>query len=746
MAKLLSHFVANVFDIYPTDDFLSLFVKDNSLDIDAILDHPFINHSLSYSFLWNLVYKTYPTKRDFQNYLNANNLLHTSSVNLDHVFLDRVLNSFFPLKLGLFGFFNAQEIFKQFDAYLKELNNISFKTSFICSKWKHRYNLTEDEFLVCKGGNLLVTFSNILKAYKPVDLPEDPRHNPISKNTIDSIEFVEKDKKYLNHHERVQYTIMKDNHFLMKLIGNACILVDLDINDDMLAEITRHYKGCRVVFINYKGSAWDPCFCFDVPSNIYNLIPRISKHFLAVSNKKHPEFVSLSLARDKAIYYLFGTALHNEDSFAITTTYDRYIVSDLRNLPLKSRVCKYVVFPFVKNIPFVKHDKCPRVWCPPKTFPELKNMLPECSLNEEHESYDFFVDFYNEEDPLLHMANGSIPVVKEHSVLVVDGITGFYVSEVNKTLNLIEGLMKKQPVIDKIRENCLLFRALCNRAMVDSVWKSHVGAGCPMRSISPMNGILLYLNFLYPYFCKKIEDIAAIGTYNEKSPYKAVIIDNRPNPLSVLSVLFTMANLDQNWSPVVYTSSDAIGYYKEMLGNIASIVHWPDLDVKDFHIDIYNNILKSPAFWRSVNAEKCLIIQDDGVLLKKGIDRFMEFDYIGASWADCEGNEYIKSNINSDLVGNGGFSLRTVPKSIEACELFEEEKRLLFYKNINQIPEDVYSVYCMKKLGANMPSFEQGTAFASEEICNYDSIGIHKMWVYQMGEITQRFFNRILEA
>jgi hypothetical protein len=262
-----------------------------------------------------------------------------------------------------------------------------------------------------------------------------------------------------------------------------------------------------------------------------------------------------------------------------------------------------------------------------------------------------------------------------------------------------------------------------------------------MRSIGPKNGILLYLNFIILYFCKKIEEIANIPKYNSESLYKVVLIDNRPNPLSLISLLFTMTNLNENWSPIIYTSTSAIDYYSK---EICDVRHLDKLDISKFHIDIYNNILKDSCFWESIKSDKCLMIQEDGILLRKGIEKFQEYDFIGASWADCVANEYIKNNISSDLVGNGGFSLRTVSKMIEVTKNFEKEKTWLFYKNMTQIPEDVYFVNGLKKINANMPKYEAGTEFASEEVCNYQSLGIHKMWSYHMGEIVQTYFNKIL--
>jgi len=270
---------------------------------------------------------------------------------------------------------------------------------------------------------------------------------------------------------------------------------------------------------------------------------------------------------------------------------------------------------------------------------------------------------------------------------------------------------------------------------------------CQFRSINSRNGLLIYLNFVILYFFKKLENIIGLEDKNSRSKnYKVVILDNRPNILSVMSVLFTLANLNIMWSCKVYTSTSAKSYYDELLGDLAEIEIHPDLDVKKFHIDVYNNILKSSEFWKSIDSYKTLIIQDDGILLRPGMDRFINYDYIGASWVDNVANEYIKTNISDDLVGNGGFSLRTNDAMIAVTDKFVIEKQWLFYKNLTQIPEDVYFIYGLKQLKTyKLPDFKTGTEFASEQIFNNMSLGTHKIWAYHMGEISQNFFDAILQ-
>jgi hypothetical protein len=737
--SLLNQFIANIFDIYPTSSFIDQFISDNNFNLEKVLSHPFLNHTLSYSYVWNLIFKNYPTKRDFQNYLNVNKYLPSANVELDNKCLEKMLNSFFILKLGLLNNINTQEIAKQFEAFYKELNNTNFKLNLLYEKLSYRFNSTE----VYNNTNIFMSFSKIIKNYKPIIDVADPTYNFISKNYNDTIEFVEKDNIYMNDIEKVQYILFKDNHFLMKLLSNIVIMIDGPITDSHLELIIDNYikvEDKHVVLLNYKGDIWDPTYVFQVPENLYKILPSICKQFLLISNKAYPIYNSLSLKRENGIYYLQDDLIKNVENIKITNTFDRYIISNIKHNEIPTKINKYLIINPVKiNLNLdIKSEKL-RVYCGPNTQINSDKYI---IIKDTKEVIDIVIDFKNELDILPFMVNGAIPILKTKNIYVQDNITGFYITD---TDNLDDFISKFQDIIiNRIRKNNQKFRILTDPFCNSVYWKYHIEGGCPMRSISPKNGILLYLNFIILYFCKKIKEINNIEKCNNESLNKVVLIDNRQNPLSVISILFTMSNLNSNWSPIINTSKKGYEFYKTYLQDIVQINHLKELDASKFHIDIYNNILKSEDFWDSISGKKCLIIQDDGILLRKGIEKYEEYDYIGASWADCVSNEYIKNNITKDLVGNGGFSLRNVEKMKEVIKNGVKDKTWLFFKNITQIPEDVYFVHGLKKLEANMPKYEVGTTFASEEICNYSSIGIHKMWSYHMGELVQTYFNKVL--
>jgi hypothetical protein len=291
--------------------------------------------------------------------------------------------------------------------------------------------------------------------------------------------------------------------------------------------------------------------------------------------------------------------------------------------------------------------------------------------------------------------------------------------------------------------------------------KHYLSCKCPFKVQHPVNNTLIFVDFIGKYCIRRQDKVIKTLKYNNqegshdvKKKQCIVIVDTRFNIMSLWSVLVTMYNVPKeqyDWIVFIYTSPSAKQQYKEALANYGlgeedvntiKVVGCASLECKPFHIELYNAFLKDELFWKDLmdqGFEKCLIIQDDGMLVNgANLEEFMTFDYVGAPWADVADNKYIKDYINVDLVGNGGFSLRDVKKSYEVCVTYKDEKHMLFYHNINEIPEDVYFVKYLKKIGANVASFNIARKFSVEQVFQYRSCGFHKFWMYHPPQETLR--------
>jgi len=255
---------------------------------------------------------------------------------------------------------------------------------------------------------------------------------------------------------------------------------------------------------------------------------------------------------------------------------------------------------------------------------------------------------------------------------------------------------------------------------------------------------LIFLDFVAKYLLKKQKQCAKLASAPKLKDNVCIILDNRKNPMTIASLYMAACNLNLNlWDIFVFTSTASESYYTDRVGKFCNVVAYAPLDVK-FNIDVYNGILMSASFWKNLGGyKKALIIQDDGVLLRPGIESFLEWDYVGAPWLDCNENAYIKQNVNAELVGNGGFSLRSVKAMIDVCENHVDSKNHLFYHNLVRVPEDVYFVKAMCGKYRIAP-LEVAKKFSTEQVMCYESIGLHKAWAYNTPESVIEYFERVL--
>lgn len=280
-------------------------------------------------------------------------------------------------------------------------------------------------------------------------------------------------------------------------------------------------------------------------------------------------------------------------------------------------------------------------------------------------------------------------------------------------------------------------------------WSYHMKYVCPLTTNHAIHNNLLYIDFMYSYYNihKDAIDAACLnqkGTNTNRTQDVIITVDNRRNELTVLAVKFAIYNTE-GWDSYVYTSDVAVEYYSTCLPN-STIKPLSQLNNK-FDIDIYNDILQDLCLWQDLQSKgykHALIVQDDGTIIKKGINRFLTYDYIGAPWVDTKENEYLKANISKELVGNGGMSLRNISKMVDICNKFEHCKKELFFHNINRIPEDVFFVKYLTLTKGIMPTKEIASTFSIEQVLNKEAIGFHKFWVYHPWQYVSEVFNSFL--
>lgn len=123
-------------------------------------------------------------------------------------------------------------------------------------------------------------------------------------------------------------------------------------------------------------------------------------------------------------------------------------------------------------------------------------------------------------------------------------------------------------------------------------------------------------------------------------------------------------------------------------------------------IDEYNNLLTSVEFWNRFEEENILIIQHDSALLKKGIEEFYEWDYVGAPWKFQQHG------------GNGGLSFRKKSAMIECVNRVP-------YINTPNNNEDIYFSNALTILNKKLAPREICEKFSCETIFKMETMGYH---------------------
>ena len=147
-----------------------------------------------------------------------------------------------------------------------------------------------------------------------------------------------------------------------------------------------------------------------------------------------------------------------------------------------------------------------------------------------------------------------------------------------------------------------------------------------------------------------------------------------------------------------------------------------------------------------IDTEFCLTFQQDGFIIntKFWTDEFLNYDYIGAPWLMSEFDlQNIRQNKPFNLVGNGGFSLRS-KKYLQDASTIKYNPRVKFQTHIEAgelaTPEDwficSYNYAKTLEMGIKYPSLKLAYRFSVEHpsahkpfdrnnVDTYQSFGFH---------------------
>ena len=196
----------------------------------------------------------------------------------------------------------------------------------------------------------------------------------------------------------------------------------------------------------------------------------------------------------------------------------------------------------------------------------------------------------------------------------------------------------------------------------------------------------------------------------------AVIVETRSHPHLSYVLRNLMHFLDESWGLCIVHGTANRGFVEETIQGWGEVL-LVDSGVAEMTTDRYSALKCTPAFWEQIPSEHVLLFQTDSLLRRRGIDEFLEYDYVGAPWMHV----LVDQGSAEGPVGNGGLSLRRKSAMLQILSDHQRDA---------QTPEDQFFSTFLYRDGYRVPSLEKASHFSTETIFQPASIGLHKAWLY----------------
>ncbi len=210
---------------------------------------------------------------------------------------------------------------------------------------------------------------------------------------------------------------------------------------------------------------------------------------------------------------------------------------------------------------------------------------------------------------------------------------------------------------------------------------------------------------------------------------------------SLRSMLIAMDQVDFKRSVLITDSS------KTDLSLFSKVIDKHNIEVEDMRVDLNDNLQNDDenrigfceSFVQQTNKfildDFCLNVQHDSTIIDVGKwdHRFMDYDYIGAPWPMhiIQASDMVNGRIDEipNVVGNGGFSLRTRKFVEESAKLGWEHKNedlnicVFNYERMTSAGIKFAPPKLAAKFSKEHPTIHGN--FARELLFTYDSFGFH---------------------
>lgn len=355
--------------------------------------------------------------------------------------------------------------------------------------------------------------------------------------------------------------------------------------------------------------------------------------------------------------------------------------------------------------------------------------IPCVSASESH-TCQVYINLHNDEGVRECMVNGGMVVTNSQ----IDGLYDGY--------NCVVGLsntkwMKYNKVI---AENARTGNFIHNKDVFRWMWHLLLTTPCPVKTNNNRNGFLLHARFLIIHCILYGKKSLSYAINKKERPKNSVlIVDNRRDVGTVLSAHVSICNLKPGWDITIFCSDNNETFMRQAFPNaiVKVIQNYP---TRSFFIEEYNRLVKSESFWNAVRADKILLVQNDGTLVRKGVEDHpcFSYKYVGAPWRH---HPYLSDATSGNLVGNGGLTIRDVQECKRVCKEYASE-RLHVYE-MCPVMSEAEDVFFSKRMDSVCPN-NLAKEFSMEQVQNESALGYHRFWAYHSVAFCMTYFENLL--
>ena len=239
--------------------------------------------------------------------------------------------------------------------------------------------------------------------------------------------------------------------------------------------------------------------------------------------------------------------------------------------------------------------------------------------------------------------------------------------------------------------------------------------------------VIIIIIIIFFLLLHRLSTFTNVIDNNNKYKYTAVIVEPREHKALKYVLNNFLENLNNDWCILIMHGNLNEEYVNNIINNDLSIyksrIFTHNLKINNLTIDEYNKLLKSIKFYELILTEMFLVFQTDTIICSKfkdNINKFLEFDYVGAPWS---------GGVLNEKIGNGGLSLRRKSKMVE---IINKCPNIMYPDAIDQSlnNEDVFFSFGCDKVSVYKPTYEEAKCFSIEQVYSNKSFGIHKAYVY----------------